>query len=267
MLDQKTLEASALALYEALVSGITIPQFSQTYPDMTIEDGYAIQAEWIKLRLAQGRKVVGRKIGLTSRAMQQASQITEPDYGTLLDDMVFSDNSEIPFDRFIAPLVEVEVAFILGRRLEGENITLTDVLAATDYICPAVEIVDLRVVRVDPETGYRRKVIDTIADNAACAGIITGGLPVRPMDVDLRWISAIVSRNGIIEETGVSAGVLNHPGNGIVWLAKRFASHGIVLEPGQIILGGSFTRLLAAKRGDTFHADFGPLGSIGFRFV
>lgn len=133
MFDQKTLEASALALDKALASGNTIPQFSQLYPEMTIEDGYAIQAEWTKLRLAQGHKVVGRKIGLTSRAMQIASGITEPDYGTLLDDMVFSDNSEIPFDRFIAPLVEVEIAFVLGKRLEGENITLTDVLAATDY--------------------------------------------------------------------------------------------------------------------------------------
>lgn len=267
MFDQKTLEASALALDKALASGNTIPQFSLLYPEMTIEDGYAIQAEWTKLRLAQGRKIIGRKIGLTSRAMQIASGITEPDYGTLLDDMVFSDNSEIPFDRFIAPLVEVEIAFVLGKRLEGENITLTDVLAATDYVCPAIEIVDSRVIRVDPETGKRRKVFDTIADNAACAGLITGGLPVRPMDVDLRWIGAIVSRNGLIEETGVSAGVLNHPGNGIVWLMKRFAPHGITLEPGQVILGGSFTRLLSVERGDTFHADFGPLGSIGFRFV
>ena len=267
MLDQHILEASALALDKALASGQTIPQFSHTYPEMTIEDGYAIQAEWTKLRLSQGRKVVGRKIGLTSRAMQQASQITEPDYGTLMDDMVFADNSEIPFDRFIAPLVEVEIAFVLGKRLEGEHITLMDVLDATDYVCPAVEIVDSRVVRVHPETGRRRKVFDTIADNAACAGLITGGRPVKPMDVDLRWIGAIVSRNGLIEETGVSAGVLNHPGNGIVWLSRRFAPHGIALEPGQVILGGSFTRLLSVERGDTFHADFGTLGSIGFRFV
>jgi 2-oxo-hept-3-ene-1,7-dioate hydratase len=190
MLDQQAIEAAAQALDSALSSGTTIGQFSAGYPDMAIEDGYAIQAQWTRLRLQQGRRIVGRKIGLTSRAMQQSAHITEPDYGVLFDDMVFSDNSEIPFDRFIAPMVEVEIAFVLGECLEGEDISLCDVLRATDYVCPAIEIVDSRVIRFDPETGNRRKVLDTIADNAASAGFISGGLPVKPGDVDLRWVGA-----------------------------------------------------------------------------
>lgn len=267
MLDQQVIEDAARALDSALTSGVTIGQFSTRYPDMTIEDGYAIQSRWTRLRMQQGHKIVGRKIGLTSRAMQQSAQITEPDYGILFEDMVFSDNSEIPFDRFIAPMVELEIAFVLGKRLEGEHISLCDVLSATDYVCPAVEIVDSRVIRIDPQTGNRRKVFDTIADNAASAGLITGGLPVKPGEVDLRWVGGILSRNGLIEETGVAAGVLNHPGNGVVWLVKRLAAHGIALEAGQVILGGSFTRIVVAERGDTFHADYGSLGSLGFRFV
>lgn len=267
MLDKDVVTQSAIALNQALKSGEAIGQLSLAYPEMTIDDGYTIQEEWTRLRLAEGRRIVGRKIGLTSRAMQVAVQLNEPDYGTLLDDMVFEAGGDIPFDRFIVPMVEVELAFYLGERLAGEHVTLTDVLRATEYVSPAIEIIDARTQRVDPASGRRRQVTDTIADNAACAGIITGGRPVRPMDVDLRWVSAILSRNGVIEETGVSAAVLNHPGNGIVWLARRLARHNIALEPGQIILGGSFTRLVPVERGDTFHADFGPLGSIGFRFT
>lgn len=267
MLNKTVIIESAAALNGALHSGEPIGQLSLAYPEMTIEDGYAIQEEWTRLRLAEGRRIVGRKIGLTSRAMQVAVQLDEPDYGTLFDDMVFEAGGDIPFDRFIVPMVEVELAFYLGEPLQGEHITLTDVLRATDFVSPAIEIIDARTQRVDPASGRRRQVTDTIADNAACAGIITGGRPVRPTDVDLRWVGAILTRNGVVEETGLSAGVLNHPGNGIVWLARRLARHNIGLEPGQIILGGSFTRLLPVERGDTFHADFGPLGSMGFRFT
>ncbi len=267
MLNKTVITESAAALNSALQSGKAIGQLSLAHPDMTIDDGYAIQDEWTRLRLAEGRRIVGRKIGLTSRAMQVAVQLDEPDYGTLFDDMVFEAGGDIPFDRFIVPMVEVELAFYLGERLQGEHITLTDVLRATEFVSPAIEIIDARTQRIDPSSGRRRQVTDTIADNAACAGIITGGRPVRPVDVDLRWVGTILSRNGVVEETGLSAGVLNHPGNGIVWLARRLARHNIGLEPGQIILGGSFTRLMPVERGDTFHADFGPLGSMGFRFT
>lgn len=267
MLDQATIEAAALRLHRAERSGQPVRQISLDHPEITIPDAYAIQKAWIKLKLAEGRKIVGHKIGLTSRAMQQSSQIDEPDFGTLLDDMVFKDGSDIPVSRFIDPMVEVELAFVLKARLEGENVNMLDVLSATDYVIPAVEIIDARCHRIDPETRRPRKVMDTISDNAANVGIIMGGRPIRPMDVDLRWVSALLYRNGVIEETGVAAGVLNHPANGIAWLARKFAPHGVALEPGQVILAGSFTRPVKVHAGDTFHVDYGPLGNITCRFV
>lgn len=239
---------------------------SLQHPDITIEDAYAVQKTWIGLKLAEGRVIKGHKIGLTSRAMQQSSQIDEPDYGTLLDDMFFHDGSDIP-PRFIAPMVEVELAFVLGKRLEGTELTLLDVLSATDYVIPAIEIIDARCHRVDPTTKRPRKVFDTISDNAANAGIVLGGRPVRPDALDLRWAGALLHKNAVIEETGLAAAVLNHPANGIAWLANRLAPHEEFLEAGEIVLAGSFTRPTGGARGDCFHADYGPLGSISFRFV
>jgi len=244
-----------------------VEHFSKRFPDMTIADGYSVSRAWVQLKLAAGRTARGHKIGLTSRAMQQASQITEPDYGTLLDDMFFAEGGDIPMARFIAPRVEVELAFVLGRRLQGPNVTIFDVLAATDYVVPAVEIIDARIEQFDRHTRVMRKVFDTIADNAANAGIITGGRPVRPDAVDLRWVSALLFKNGVIEESGVAAAVLNHPATGVAWLANKLAAWGEFLEKDEVVLGGSFTRPVAAQAGDTFHVDYGALGSIAFRFT
>lgn len=267
MLDKKLIHQLAAELHESEKSRVQVRHFSMRHPDMTIEDGYAISREWVKTKLAEGRVVKGHKIGLTSRAMQQASQITEPDYGTLLDDMFFEQGGDIPFARFIAPRIEVELAFILGKRLEGPNISIFDVLTATDYVVPAIEIIDARIEQFDRETGAMRKVFDTIADNAANAGIVTGGRPVKPDAVDLRWVGALLYKNGVIEESGLAAAVLNHPATGVAWLANKLAPWGECLEAGEVVLGGSFTRPTTAKPGDTFHADYGPLGSIAFRFV
>jgi 2-oxo-hept-3-ene-1,7-dioate hydratase len=243
-----------------------VDHFSIAHPDMTMEDAYAIQNAWVAAKVVAGRRPIGHKIGLTSRAMQRAGNITEPDYGTLLDDMQFSDGGEIPTGRFIVPRVEVELAFILKDRLEGPTCTIFDVLSATDYVVPAIELIDARIRQVDPTTGATRKVIDTISDNAANAGIILGGRPIRPHDIDLRWACAIVSRNGVIEDSGVAAAVLNHPANGVAWLANKLHPHGVTLEPGEILLGGSFTAPVAARVGDTFHVDYGPLGAVSFHF-
>lgn len=267
MLDASLIEAAARRLHEAEKSRQPVRQISLDHPEITIPDAYAIQKAWVAMKLAEGRRIIGHKIGLTSRAMQMSSQIDEPDFGTLLDDMVFKDGSDIPCERFIDPMVEVELAFILKERLEGDRVSMLDVLSATDYVIPAVEIIDARCHRIDPETKRPRKVMDTISDNAANVGIIMGGRPVRPLDVDLRWVSALLYRNGVIEETGVAAGVLNHPANGISWLAHKFAPHGVALEPGQVILAGSFTRPVKVRPGDTFHVDYGPLGNISCRFV
>jgi 2-oxo-hept-3-ene-1,7-dioate hydratase len=219
------------------------------------------------MEIADGRSVKGRKIGLTSRAMQQASQITEPDFAPLMDDMFFATGSDIPIERFIAPRVEVELAFVLLSPLQGPGVTIFDVLRATDYVTPALEIIDARIEQFDRDTRAPRKVFDTIADFAANAGIVVGGRPVKPDAVDLRWVAALLYKNAQIEETGVAAGVLNHPAAGIAWLANKIAPYGEILRAGEVILGGSFTRPTSVVCGDVLHADYGPLGSISMRFV
>lgn len=264
-LDAAIIQSLAEELEEAERTHVQLGHFSQRHQSMAIVDAYAVQRAWMAIKKDKGRKQIGRKIGLTSRAMQRAVNITEPDFGLLLDDMRFADGQDVPFDRFIEPRVEVELAFILKRRLEGE-ITLFDVLDATDYVVPAIEIIDARIRRIDPETGKTRTVIDTISDNAADAGIVLGGRPMKPDAIDLRWTGAIMHRNGVIEETGLAAAVLNHPANGLVWLAKRLAPYGEALETGEIILAGSFTSPVHASRGDSFHVDYGQLGSISVRF-
>ena len=267
MLSRVNIEQAAQSLYQAERKREQIGQLSLQYPEISIEDAYAIQRCWVGMKLDEGRNVIGHKIGLTSRAMQQASQIEEPDYGVLLDDMRFEDGSDIPVDRFIVPRIEVELAFILGKPLKGPDCTVFDVYKATDYVAPALELIDARSHSIDPQSQRPRKVFDTIADNAANAGIILGGRIVKPEDVDLRWVSALMYRNGVIEESGVAAAVLNHPANGVAWLANKLAPFDVELEPGQIILGGSFTRPVAARKGDTFTVDYGPMGSISCRFV
>jgi len=257
----------ARQLQEARKSRKALRHLSQAHPEMTIEDGYAIQREWVKLELANGRRILGRKIGLTSRAMQQSSQITEPDYAPLMDDMFFETGTDIPIGRFIAPRVEVELAFILNRPLRGPGVTMFDVLSATEYVSPALEIIDARIEQFDRETRAPRKVTDTIADFAANAGVILGGRPFRPDAADLRWVGAMLYKNGVIEESGLAAAVLNHPATGVAWLANRIAPYGEQLEPGNVVLSGSFTRPTGAVCGDVLHADYGPYGNVTFRFV
>ena len=254
----------ARAHHEAEAARTPIPAFSQSR-DMDIADAYAVQDAWVRLKLEAGRRVIGRKVGLTSRAMQQAMKIGEPDFGTLLDDMLFPNGATIPAGDFIDPRIEVEWTFVLGDALEGETLSVADVMAATDHILPSLELIAARSHRVDPDTGYTRLVTDTISDNAANAGIIVGE-PVAPGDIDLRWAGAILYRNGTVEETGLGAGVLDHPARGLAWLARRFAPHGIALEPGQYIMSGSFTRPVVARAGDHFVADFGPYGTVELRF-
>lgn len=265
-MDSKVIEQIAAQLDASEQSREQIRQVSLQYPDMTMDDAYAIQNAWVKRKVANGRVVRGHKVGLTSRAMQLASNINEPDFGVLLDDMFYTDGAALPMERFIVPRVEVELAFVLGTDLNGPGVTLMDVLRATEYVVPALEIIDARFHQVDPETKVTRKVFDTISDNAANAAIVTGGRPVKVDELDLRWVGAGLIRNGIIEETGLALGVLNHPGNGVVWLANKLGSLGVGLKAGQVILSGSFTRPVFAQKGDVFCADYGALGTINCRF-
>jgi 2-oxo-hept-3-ene-1,7-dioate hydratase len=261
-----TIQQLARELNESERSRRQVEHFSKRFPGMTIADGYAISRAWVAMKIAEGRQVRGHKIGLTSRAMQQSSQIDEPDYGTLLDDMFFTPG-DLPADRFIAPRVEVELAFILKRKLQGPQVSVDDVLEATDYVQPAIEIIDARIEQFDRHTKAMRKVYDTISDNAANAGIVLGGRKVRPDEVDLPWVGAVLRQNGVVEETGLAAGVQGHPAIGIAWLAQKLAPWGECLEAGEVVLAGSFTRPAVAKRGDVFDADYGPLGRFTFRFA
>ncbi|MFZ1663675.1 MAG: 2-oxo-hepta-3-ene-1,7-dioic acid hydratase [Paracoccaceae bacterium] len=267
MLTRDEIEQAADDLVRAEAGRRQIGLLSRRHPAMTMDDAYAVQAAFVGAKLATGRRVIGWKIGLTSKAMQSALNIDTPDSGVLLDDMAFDSGATIPADRFIQPRIEAELAFVMKAPLGGTDTSLGDVLAAMDYVIPALEILDTRIVRVDPETKAARTIVDTISDNAANAGIVTGGRRVKPGEVDLRWCGAIVSRNGEVEETGLGAGVLNDPAMGIVWLANRLALYGQRIEAGQIVLSGSFIRPVEARHGDRIMADFGPLGHVGCDFA
>jgi 2-oxo-hept-3-ene-1,7-dioate hydratase len=266
-LSREEIRVAADSLHRAEKTRTQIRQLSQQYPGITIEDAYAIQKTWVDIKLAEGRLVKGHKIGLTSKAMQSALNIDEPDSGVLLDDMFFADGGLVPSERFIATRVEAELAFIMNRRLTGPGCTMFDVLNATDFVVPALEILDTRIERVDSATKATRKIFDTIADNAANAGIVLGGRPLRPMDADLRWIGALCYRNGQLEETGLAAGVLNHPATSVAWLANKIAPLGLALEPGQVVLAGSFIRPIETRKGDTIQADYGPYGTVSCYFA
>jgi 2-oxo-hept-3-ene-1,7-dioate hydratase len=260
MLPPETVAELAAELERAHVDRTVLPRITARHPDATVEDSYAIQASWRDRRIEAGRRLVGRKIGLTSKAMQAATGITEPDYGVIFDDTVWENGAVVPFDGFSNVRIEVELAFLLSSPLEGPHCTVFDVLRATEYVVPALEILNSHLELEG------RTIVDTIADNAAYGGLVLGGNPIRPDAVDLRWISALLYRNETIEETGVAAGVLNHPATGVAWLANKLHQHGARLEAGEVILAGSFTRPMWISRGDSVLCDYGPMGTISCRF-
>ncbi|MFT4230545.1 MAG: 2-oxo-hepta-3-ene-1,7-dioic acid hydratase [Microbacterium sp.] len=261
MLAPDTIAAIAEELAEADRTHTVIPRITVRHPEATVEDSYAIQGVWRDKNLAAGRRLVGRKIGLTSKAMQAATGISEPDYGVMFDDTVWENGSVIPFDHFSNVRIEVELAFVLNAPLEGPACSLFDVLRATEYVTPALEVLNSHIELEG------RTIVDTISDNAAYGGMVLGGIPMKPDAIDLRWVSAMLYRNETIEETGVAAGVLNHPATGVAWLANKMHQHGDRLEAGEIILAGSFTRPMWVARGDSVLCDYGPMGTITCRFV
>jgi 2-oxo-hept-3-ene-1,7-dioate hydratase len=260
-------KAAAAALDQAEKTRQQIRMLTIQHPSMTMDNAYAVQSAWVAQKLVQGRRVVGWKIGLTSKAMQQALNIDIPDSGVLLDDMEFADGATVPQGRFIQPRIEAEIAFVMGKDLAGPDVTPADVIAATDYVAPMIEILDTRILRVDPETQKTRTVFDTIADNAANAGFVLGQQRHKPSNVDLRWVGAIVSRNDEVEETGLGAGVLNDPALSMAWLANRLALYGQSIKAGDIVLSGSFVRPVEAPAGSCIEADFGGFGEVSIRFA
>ncbi|UQN15175.1 2-oxo-hept-4-ene-1,7-dioate hydratase [Gulosibacter sp. ACHW.36C] len=261
MLANEDIRKIAEELADAERTHTVIPRITARYPDATVEDSYAIQGVWRDSQVAAGRKLVGRKIGLTSKAMQAATGITEPDYGVMFDDTVYENGSVIDFDQFTNVRIEVELAFVLKSPLEGPNCSLFDVIRATEFVTPALEVLNSHIEMEG------RTIVDTISDNAAYGGMVLGGIPMRPDEIDLRWVSALLYKNETIEETGVAAGVLNHPATGVAWLANKFHQHGSRLEAGEIILAGSFTRPMWVERGDSVVCDYGKMGTISCRFL
>jgi 2-oxo-hept-3-ene-1,7-dioate hydratase len=257
---------AAEALLKAEETGDQIGLLSLRFPGMGMDDAYAIQNAILARKLAAGRQVIGWKIGLTSKAMQQALNIDIPDSGILFDTMAFDHGATVPAGRFIQPRIEAEIAFVMKSAIGGADVTRADVLAATDYVAPSLEILDTRILRKDPTTGATRSVFDTISDNAANAGVVLGPERHAPDAFDLRWIGAIVSRNGEVEETGLGAGVLNDPVQSVVWLARRMAQYGQSIAPGQIILSGSFIRPIECPPGTTVRAEFGTFGQVDLSF-
>lgn len=260
MLTDELLTKIADDLADAEKNRTMIPRLTATYPDMTVEDSYAVQRMWRDRAEAAGRRVAGRKIGLTSKVMQEATGITEPDYGTIFADQIYENGSVVDHSQYSNVRIEVELAFVLKEDLRGPNTTIFDVLNATDYVVPALEVLSSRIEMEG------RTIVDTISDNAALGAMVYGGNPVKPNDVDLRWISALLYRNEQIEDTGVAAAVLNHPAMGVAWLANKLAAHDDYLKAGEIILAGSFTKPMWVYAGDTVHADYGQLGAITCRF-
>jgi 2-oxo-hept-3-ene-1,7-dioate hydratase len=258
---------AAETLFQADQSGRQCGLLSLQYPGMTLDDAYAVQKQLIARKLASGRRKIGWKIGLTSRAMQDALKIDTPDSGVLLDDMDFANGATVPAGRFIQPRVEAEIAFIMKAPLAGADCTRDDVLAATECVAPSLEILDTRILRADPATGQARIITDTISDNAANAGLVLGAERHAPDAHDLRWAGAIVSRDGTVEETGLGAGVLNDPVTSVLWLARRMATYGQQIEAGDIVLSGSFIRPIECPPGSVIHADFGGFGSADISFA
>ena len=261
MLEPAQIEAIAAELVQADRDRAVLPRLTSRYPDMVVEDSYAIQKVWSDQRIANGARLVGHKIGLTSKVMQVATGITEPDYGVIHDDMVVESGSVLEFDRFSNVRIEVELAFVLAKPLSGPGTTIFDVLDATAYVVPALEV---RNSHLELEG---RTIVDTISDNAAMGAMVVGGRPIPVHELDLRWVSALLYRNETIEDSGVAGAVLGHPAMGVAWLANKLAQHGQSLEAGEIILAGSFTKPMWVERGDTVHAEYQGLGSVTCRFI
>lgn len=266
MLSPEAVEQAAADLLQAEATGRQIGLLSLRHPEITLHDAYAIQSAQIARKRAAGHKIIGWKIGLTSKVMQQALGIETPDSGVLYDDMLFATGATVPAGRFIQPRIEAEIGFVMKAPLVGD-VTRADVLAATGSVAPALEILDTRILRADPASGQPRRIFDTVADNAANAGIVLGAERHAPGVHDLRWTGAIVRRNGEVVATGLGAAVLDDPVAGLVWLARRMGQYGQRIEAGQVVLAGSFIAPVECPGGTAIDADFGPFGSVAIRFA
>ncbi|MED4602736.1 2-keto-4-pentenoate hydratase [Paenibacillus validus] len=247
-------------LEQAVRQGKGVDPLTSLDPDLTIQDAYQVQLINIDKKVKAGSVIVGKKIGLTSLAMQQLLKVDQPDYGHLLDDMVVENGGVIPFSRLLQPRVEAEIAFVLKQDLIGPHVTALDVLLATDYVLPALEIVDSRVA------DWKIKLQDTVADNASSGLYVLGGKPVKPDAVDLTLVGSVLYKNGEIMNTGVGAAALGDPAACVAWLANKLFEFGITLKAGEVILSGALSAAVHAKPGDHFRARLAHLGEVSVSF-
>lgn len=260
-LDESTRRQAAEALATAEAKRQPIAPLSENYPDIDVASAYAIQLLQIQARVERGEVVRGHKVGLASRAMQKMIGVDEPDYGHLLASMFVNEGQPIKAAELCAPMAEMEIGFVLGRKLSGPNATIADVLAATAYVCPAIEVVDSRV------KDWKIKISDTIADNASSARVVLGGNRVPLDGLDLRTLGAVLRKNGEIIETGAGAAVLGNPATCVAWLANKVFHFGVTLEEGHVILPGALTRAVKVVAGDVVRADFDILGHVSVAFI
>jgi 2-keto-4-pentenoate hydratase len=249
------------ALLEAETRCLPIAPLTSTYPDLTIEDAYQIQLAGVKARVAAGRKVIGKKVGLTSKAMQDLLGVGEPDYGHLVDDMLVIEGQPCRRDGLLRPKVEGEVAFVMGRRVAGPGVNMADVLRATAGVMPALEIVDSRI------RDWKIKLVDTVADNASSARFVLGSRMLPATDFDLRLIGSCLEKNGAVMSSAAGVAVWGHPAASVAWLVNKLAEFGAALEEGDIVLSGAFTAAVDVGPGDVVQAHFDRLGSVAVKFV
>jgi 2-keto-4-pentenoate hydratase len=261
MTDQQRQEAAA-ALYEAEISRQWIEPITLTYDGADIEDAYAIGQYVTEAKVAAGRVVKGHKVGLTSKAMRSTTGATEPDYGTIFDNWFLDEGTQVPMSRMNRPMVEIELVFVLDANLGGPDTNAVDVINATRYVTPAIEVVDSRFSRRG-----KPGVVDSVADAASCGFIMIGGAPNHLTDIDIRHVGGALYKNGEIEESGTAAAVMGNPINSVAWLARKLHEFGVEMQAGHCVLSGSFIRAHPMTVGDTFVADYGPLGQISFGVV
>jgi 2-keto-4-pentenoate hydratase len=261
MLSDDDRRKAAALLAEAERAQSAIDPLTELFPGIDADDAYQVQLHNVRARTAGGARVRGHKVGLSAKAMQQMLGVDEPDYGHLLDDMFVFEGGEIPAAQLLQPRVEPELAFILGAPLRGPGCTAADVLRATDYVVPALEIVDSRI------RDWKIKLADTIADNASSCRVVLGASPVDLADIDPRLLGATLRVNGEIVETGATGAVLGNPVTAVAWLANKVHGYGVTLDPGHVILPGACTKAPFVKAGDAVRADFDGVGHVAVRFT
>ncbi|MEH7443638.1 fumarylacetoacetate hydrolase family protein [Bacillus sp. JJ1122] len=247
-------------LLEAERSKQAVPPLTQQYTELNVTDAYNVQLEVLKRKLSEGRTVIGKKVGLTSVAMQKMLGVDEPDYGHLLDDMKVENGAKVKVRDLLSPKIEAEIGFVLAEDLKGPNVTFLDVLMATKYVVPTLEIIDSRIA------DWKIGLVDTVADNGSSAMVVVGDEMAEIDGLDLRSVGMILSKNGEMVATGSGAAALGHPAHAIAWLANKLHEFGISLKAGELILPGALSAAIAVEEGDTITAQFGQVGSVSVTF-